>query len=179
VPKVWIDSSGVGTTVALSAEVVTKQQLVMPGAFGAVGTTARRGHKLRVALVKGRVFQNKQHIRFNPELQVANGQQNSRGLVFSVVDFLEASRKCLFLLVGGQLRQEQGMANADFVGIEGFDRCGHKVNQLEARGDEHGRFAYPCADLFDAVFRFSQRQKPREPFSLLHRMNFGANQVFD
>ena len=36
----------------------------------------------------------------------------------------------LLLLVGGQLRQKQCMANADFVGIEGIDRCGYKVNQF-------------------------------------------------
>src|SRR6202012_1751673 len=42
--------------------------------------TARRGQKFGIALVKGRIFQDKQDVRFNPELQVAHGQENPRGL---------------------------------------------------------------------------------------------------
>jgi hypothetical protein len=94
---------GINAAVPLLSKVVREKQFVVPGAFGAVGATARRGNQLRVALVKGRVFQDKQHVRFNPELQIAHRQKNPCGLVRSVIDFLEASRKRLLLLVGGQL----------------------------------------------------------------------------
>ncbi len=105
----------------------------MASALGAIGATARRGHKLRIALVKGRVFQNKQYVRFNPELQVADGQQNPRGFCSVVVYLFEASRKRLLLHVTWQFRQQDGVAHADFVGVEGIDRCGHKVNQFQPR----------------------------------------------
>jgi hypothetical protein len=98
-------AAGIGALVALLAEVVAEKQLVVAGALGAVGATARRGNKLRVALVEGRVFQDEQYIRLNPELQIAHGQKNPRRFWLPVVDFLEASRKRLLLLVGGQLRQ--------------------------------------------------------------------------
>ena len=92
--------------VALLAEVVAEKQLVVAGALGAVGATARRGNKLRVALVEWRIFQDEQYIRLNPELQIAHGQKNARRCCSpAVVCFLEASRKRLLLLVGGQLRQ--------------------------------------------------------------------------
>ena len=96
---------GVNAAVALLSKVVTEKQFVVSGALGAVGATARRGHKLRIALVKGRVFQNKQHVRFNPELQVADGQQNPRGFCPVVVYLFEASRKRLLLHVGWQFRK--------------------------------------------------------------------------
>jgi hypothetical protein len=77
----------------------------VPGTLGAVSATAHCGDKLRVALVKGRVFQNEQNMRLNPELQIAHGQKYPRWMGSAVVDFLEASRKGLLLLVSGQLRQ--------------------------------------------------------------------------
>jgi hypothetical protein len=91
--------------IALFAEVVAEKQFVVAGSFGAVGATTRRGDKLRVALVKGRIFQDEQYIRLNPELQVAHRQKYPRRILAAVVGFLEASRKSLFLLVSGQLRQ--------------------------------------------------------------------------
>ena len=98
-------AAGIGALVALLAEVVAEKQFVVAGALGAVGATARRGDKLRVALVEGRIFQDEQNIRLNPELQVSHRQENPRCALAPVVDFLEASRECLLLLVGGQLRQ--------------------------------------------------------------------------
>ena len=99
-------AAGIGALVALLAEVVAEKQFVVAGALGAVGATARRGDKLRVALVEWRVFQDEQYIRLNPELQIAHGQKNARRCCSpAVVCFLEASRESLFLLVGGQLRQ--------------------------------------------------------------------------
>jgi len=64
----------INAPVALPAEVIAKQEFVVSGSLRAVGATARRGHKLRVALVKGRVFQDKQLVRFNLESQAAHGQ---------------------------------------------------------------------------------------------------------
>jgi hypothetical protein len=81
--------------VALLAEVVAEKQFVVAGALGAVGASARRGDKLRVALVEGRIFQDEQNIRLNPELQIAHGQKNPRRILAAVVGFLEASRECL------------------------------------------------------------------------------------
>jgi hypothetical protein len=98
-------NSGIGTFVALLAEVVAEKQLVVAGALGAVGATARRGNKLRVALIEGCVFQDEQYIRLNPELQVPHRQKNPRRILAAIVDFLEASRKGLLLLVSGQLCQ--------------------------------------------------------------------------
>ena len=70
---------GVNALVPVFSKVVREKQLVVAGAFGAVGAIARRGYKLRIALIERRVFQNKQHIRFNPELQIADRQKNPRG----------------------------------------------------------------------------------------------------
>ena len=71
-------AAGIGALVALLAEVVAEKQFVVAGALGAVGATARRGDKLRVALVEGRIFQDEQYICLNPELQVAHRQENPR-----------------------------------------------------------------------------------------------------
>jgi hypothetical protein len=81
------------------AKVIAEKQFVVPGALGAVGATARRGHKLRIALIEWRVFQNEQHVRLNPELQIAHRKQNPRRVLATVINFLETSRKRLFLLV--------------------------------------------------------------------------------
>ena len=99
--------------------------------LGAIGTTASRGNKLRVPLVERRIFQDKQDVAVNPELQVADGQQDTGGFRSSVVYLFEASGERGFLLVGGQLRQQQRMAYTDFIGIERFDRCRYKVGQFQ------------------------------------------------
>ena len=48
--------------------------------LGAIDTTAGGGNKLRVPFVEGRILEDEQDVRLNPELQVANGQQNTLGL---------------------------------------------------------------------------------------------------
>src|SRR6201996_3222866 len=108
----------------------------------AIGTTASGGNKLRVALVERRVFQNQQDIVVNPELQVTDGQQNTSGFRSAVVDLFETGLERGFLLVGGQLRQQQSMAYTDFIGIERLYRCGYKVAQFQPRSHEDGRFAH-------------------------------------
>jgi hypothetical protein len=70
------------------------------------------------------------------------------------------------------------MAHADFVGVEGIDGSGHKVNQFQSRSDKTGICPH-VRHLLDAVLRLLQRQKPREAFGLFHRVNLGANQVLD
>jgi hypothetical protein len=112
------------------SEVITEQELVVSGVFRAIGATDRRAHKLRIALVKGRVFQNKQYIGFNPELQIAHWQENPRGLFRAVIDFFEASRKRLFLLVGGYLSSCRRLLESRFSGgfscqpgVPGFLPC--------------------------------------------------------
>jgi hypothetical protein len=92
---------GIGAAVALLTEVVAKKQLVVAGALGAVGATANSGDKLRVAFIKRRIFQDEQYICLNPKLKIAYGQENSRRIRAAVVDFLEASREGLLLLVSG------------------------------------------------------------------------------
>ncbi len=55
-------AGGIGASVALPSEVVAEQQLVVSGALRAVAATARCRNKLSIALVKGRVFQDKQDV---------------------------------------------------------------------------------------------------------------------
>jgi hypothetical protein len=144
-----------------------------------VGATARCRDKLRIALVERRIFQNEQDVGVDPELQVADRQQNTRWFLTAAVNLFEASRERLFLQIGGGLCQEQSMAYADLIGIERLDCFGNKVGQLESRSDEHGRLAHLRRDLLDAVLRFVQCEQGAEALRLLHRMNLGANQVLD
>jgi hypothetical protein len=97
--------------------------------LGAIGTTASGRDKLRVPLVERRIFQDQQDIAVNPELQVADGQQDTGGFRSSVVDLFEASRERGFLLVGGQLRQQQRMAYADLIGIEAVPETVNPLTQ--------------------------------------------------
>ena len=96
----------VGASVLLAE--VGKQQLVVSCPLGAVGATASGGDKLRVALVERSIFEDEQDVLLNPELQVADGQQNALGLAVArcAPVLFEASRERLFLLVGWQLRQQ-------------------------------------------------------------------------
>ena len=55
-------ATGISALIALFAEVVAEKQFVVAGSFGAVGATNRCGDKLRVALVKGRIFQDEQYL---------------------------------------------------------------------------------------------------------------------
>jgi len=72
--------------------------------LGAIDTTASGWDKLRVPLVERRIFQDQQDIAVNPELQVADRQQNTCGFRSAAIYLFEASRECGFLLIGGQLR---------------------------------------------------------------------------
>jgi hypothetical protein len=95
---------------------------------------------MSIAFVEGRVFEEEQDVLLDPELQVPHGKQHALGLAVarSAPVFTEASRERLFLLVGWQLRQQERMTYANFVAIEGFDRSGYKVYQLQTRGNKDG-----------------------------------------
>jgi hypothetical protein len=73
--------------------------------LGAVHATPRRWHKLRVALIERREFQDEEDVRLNPEMQITDRQQNTDWFRGPVVNLFEASGEHLFLLVGRQFRQ--------------------------------------------------------------------------
>src|SRR6185437_2261528 len=80
----------VGAIVLLAQ--VGKQEFVMSCALGAFHATSRSRYKLRVALVEGCILQQQQHVCLNPEAKVADGEQDTRGLVSpSRIDLFEAS----------------------------------------------------------------------------------------
>jgi hypothetical protein len=119
---------------------VGKQELVVARPLGAIDTTSGDGDKMSVAFVEGRVFEEEQDVLLDPELQVPHGKQNALGLAVarSAPVFAKASRERLFLLVGWQLRQQERMTYSNFVALEGFDRSGNQVHQLQTHGNKDG-----------------------------------------
>ncbi len=90
----------VGASVLLAK--VGKQELVMPGTVGAVHAATGDGDEMRVALVERSVFEKQEHVRLNPETQVADRKKNTGGLLaVAGVDLLETSGEPLRLEVGG------------------------------------------------------------------------------
>jgi hypothetical protein len=106
--------------------------------LGAIDTTSGDGHKMSVAFVEGRIFEEEQDVLLDPELQVPYGKQDALGLAVarSAPVFAETSRERLFLMVGWQLRQQERMTYSNFVAIEGFDRSGNQIHQLQTRGNK-------------------------------------------
>ena len=146
----------------------------------AVHATPRRWDKLRVPLVEGRVFQDEKYIRLNPELEIANRQQNALGLsVAAAPVFFETGGECLLLLRGLQFREQKRVANADFVFVECLDNCRRKLGQLQTGCDVGGIFARACSNLLDGVSRLLQIEQGAEAVGLLHRVNVAALQVLD
>ena len=97
--------------------------------LGAVHATARRWHKLRIALVEGSEFEDEKNVRLNPEMKAPHGKQYALCLLTSRAPILfEASGECLFLLDGLELRQQESMADADFLTVKGFDHNRDKLN---------------------------------------------------
>jgi hypothetical protein len=87
--------------------------------LGAVEATARRWHKLRIALVEWREFEDEKNVRLDPEMQTANGEQDAFGLLPTRAPILfEASGESLFLLRWLELRQQERMADADLLTVE-------------------------------------------------------------
>jgi hypothetical protein len=71
------------------------------------------------------------------------------------------------------------MADANLIAIKRFHRCRNEVNQFEPSGDEGGLFSSLCGDLLNRVGRLFQIQQGLKSLCFLHRVNVGANQVFD
>jgi len=112
-------ASRVGALVALLAEVIPKQQFVVPRPLRAISATPSDGYKLRIPLVERRILEDEQDVRRNPEMQTANGKQYAFGLLSTRAPILfEASGECLFLLGWLELRQQEGMAYADLVAVK-------------------------------------------------------------
>jgi hypothetical protein len=89
-------------------------------AFGAVGATASGRYKLRITLVERRVFEDKKDVGRDPRLQIADGQENTSGLVFAgSVHLLEASLERGFLLSGMYLHAGRHVANAGVASATG------------------------------------------------------------
>ena len=62
------------------------------------------------------------------------------------------------------LRQQQRMADADFIGIERLHRCGDEVAQFQPRRHRRQGVAHLRCDLLDAVLRvFQVSSKARNP----------------
>jgi hypothetical protein len=157
-----------------------EEQFVIPGALGAVHATARRRHKLRIALVERGLFQDEQDIRLNPELETADRKQNAFRLLPSRAPILfEASGKRLFLLARLKLGEQERVADADLIAVEGFDRDGNEVNQLEPSRDVGGILSRTRGQLFDGILRLLQSQQTGEAGGLFHWVDIGANQVLD
>ena len=153
----------------------------MPCPLGAVDATSRRWHKLRVALVERSEFQDEQDVRLNPELQIADGEQDAFGLLPSRAPILfEASGERLFLLVGLELRQQERMADADLLAVEGFDHDGRKLGQLQAEPRHTAGFLPVFAAICSMeYFGSSKLRRARKPLRFFHRVNVAALEVFN
>ncbi len=129
----------------------------MPCPLVAVHTAPRCRDKLRVALVERSQFQDEEDVALNPELEIADRQQDALGLLSAIAPILfEAGPECLFLLVGQKFRQQERVTDTDLLAVEGFDHNGSKLGQLQPASHIRGRFARSGCDLLDAVLRLFQ-----------------------
>jgi DNA-binding XRE family transcriptional regulator len=112
---------------------IGKEQLVVARAFAAIDTASGNTYQMCITFIEGRFFEKEQDVLLDPELQASNGEQDTLGFAVarSAPVFTDTSRQCLFLLIDRQLRQQQRMANADIVAIEGFHCDRHEIDQLE------------------------------------------------
>jgi hypothetical protein len=152
----------------------------MPCPLGAVHTTPRCRDELRVALVERSQFQDEEDVALNPELEIADREQDALGFLPSIAPILfEASGVCLFLLVGLELRQQERVTDADLLAVERFDHNWSKLGQLQPASHIRGRFAGSGCDLLDAVLRLFQIEKGAEAVGLLHWVNVATLEVFN
>ncbi len=113
-------------------------------------------------------------------MQIADRQQDTCGFGSVVVDLFEASGERLCLLIGWQLGQQQRVAYADFIGIEGLDSSGYEVSEFQPRRPRtKAIFADVRRDLLDAVLGFVQGQQRAESLRLFHRVDFRPDKVLD
>ncbi len=87
--------------------------------LGAIEATPRRWHKLRIALIERREFEDEEDVRLYPEMQTTHGEQDALCFLSARTPiFFEASGECLFLLGGLELRQQERVADADLFAVE-------------------------------------------------------------
>jgi hypothetical protein len=114
---------------------VSKQELVVPCALWAFDATPGNRYKLRVTLVERCIFQEHQHVRLNPETQIADRKENPGGSFRSVcVNLFEASCQPTRLHLRWQLRQQNRMADADVILIERSSGLIAQVGQFQPGG---------------------------------------------
>ena len=62
--------------------------------LGAIDTASGGWHKLAVPLIEGRIFQDEKDVAVNPELKIADGQENAFLLAVAALPVLpKASRE--------------------------------------------------------------------------------------
>ena len=163
----------------ISVAKIREQEFVVPCPHRTIDATPGCRNKLRVSLVEGSEFQDEKNVRLNPEVQAANGKQDALRLLPSRAPVLfEAGRECLFLLGGLELRQQEGMPDADLLAVEGFDHHGNKLGQSQTSGNVGRVLTGPGGDLLDGVYRLLQAKKRTEALRLLHRVNVAPHEVF-
>ena len=81
----------------------------------------------------------------------------------------KASGERGLLLVGLELRQQESMADADLLGIEGIDYRHRQFGKFDTGGDIGRSLACLCGDLFDAVPRLVQIEKSAKALRLFER----------
>ena len=135
---------------------------------------------MSIALVERCLFEDEQDVVLNPELEIADGEQEALCLPVPAAPFLfEASGEGLLLLVRLELRQQERMADTDLLAVEGFDHDGRKLGQFQSSSDKRGRLSRAGGDLLDGVFWLLQGKQGAESLRLLHRVNVAALEVFN
>jgi hypothetical protein len=168
----------VGTGILFAK--VGEQELVMACAFGTIDTASSGWHKLAVLLVEGCVFENEKDVGINPELKIADGQEDA--LLFSAATLPvlpKASGERCLLLVGLELRQQEGMSDTNLLGVESIDHGCGEVGEFDASGDIGWALARLRGDLLDAVLRLLQIEERAKAQRLFERMYVAPLQVLN
>ena len=131
-------------------------------------------------LSNGAIFEDEQDVLLNPELQIADGEKNALGLLSACAPILlEASGECLFLLVGWQLRQQQRMADADLLAVEGFDHDGQQARSASTERPHRPAICPSSPQSARCCTSARPSRESAEALRLFHRMNVAALEVFD
>ena len=79
---------------------------------------------MSIPLVEWGLFQEQEDVMLYPILEMANRKDDALGLPCGSAPILtETACECGFLLGWLELRQKQGVSDADLLGIERLDRC--------------------------------------------------------
>jgi hypothetical protein len=115
-----------------------------------------------------------------PVLEMTDWKDDALSLPSGSAPLLtETVVECGFLLGWLELRQKQGVTDADLLGVERFDHYRDKLRQSGAAGNVGGSLADLRPNLLDAVLRLLQIQKRMKALRLLQRVNVTALQVLD